>query len=251
MRSATLRVIDLGRCGAREYFAASDVPALSSDETPILVKGTIAEENLCLGFNRRWATSLARLPPGFTSARFTTAGGLMYCRNVTILRMWGPERIAEPFDLQSLLTNAAVDELIAQAGRELPIDYDTKYACLVGQKFAGGSQNLIKGRSSGLLMINVGPTAFSEVRSLFKAKRVEEVRDLSEFQLTDAYDRGVVDRIARAGACEAVPSSFDREESEHLERLRCAHSDPHWIEDEARMDLFDCRSFYDDEDIYG
>jgi hypothetical protein len=251
MRSSILRVIDLGRCGARDYFAASDVPALSSDDTPVLVMGTIAEENLCLGFNRRWSTSVVDLPTEFTTARFTTAGGLMYCRNVEVLRLWVPERVAAPLDLQSLLTHAAVDELVAQAGRDLPIDYDEKYATLGGKKFAGGSQNLIHGRSSGLLMINVGPTDFSRVRALFKAKRVEAVRDLSEFHLTDAYRRGIVDRVASGGVCEGVPSSFGTEESEHLAALRQAHSDPRWIEDAGGMDFFDYQSFYADDDIYG
>lgn len=244
-----LRVIDLGRCTARDYFAASDVPALSTDETPILVSGIIAEDSLCLGFNRRWDKTLTDLPDGFARARFTTEGGIMYCRNVCVMRLWMPEPRADPFDLQSLLTNAAADELEASVDREISIDYETKYACVSGQKFAGGSHNLINGKSSGLIMINVGPTDFASVRHLFKTKRLLAVRDLAEFGLPPSYCDGVVARVAAEAECKLARSLWTPGETQIFERLREAHSDPRWIEDEAKMDLFDFRSFYD-FDVY-
>jgi hypothetical protein len=250
MQSATLRVIDLGRCSAQDYFAASDVPALSSDDTPILVFGVITEENITLGFNRQWATTMTELPAAFTRARLTSAGGAMYCRNVGIMRIWVPRPLAEPFDLESILTTSVVDELVARVDRDLPIHYETKYACLAGQKFAGGSHNLINGRSSGMVAINMGPTDFASVRPLFRKKQLLAVRDLSEFNLPGSFCDGIIDRVAASGECHAIPSRWTTEEAEHLAVLQSAHADLKWIDDEARLDLFEFRRFYGD-DIYG
>ena len=246
MSGEALRVVDLGRCTAQEYFAASDVPALCSDETPVVVCGTIDEDNLSLGYNRRWEATLTTLPDGFTQARFTTMGGMMYCRNVGILRAWMPAHLADPFDIQSLLTHVAIDELEAVAGRSLPIDTESNYAVLSGQKFVGGANNLIKGRASGLIQINVGPTDFAAFRPAFKAKKLLAVRDLAEFALPDSYLLRVIDRFAAEAGGEAHPSRWTREEQSHLDRLRKVHADPRWIGDEVIMDLFDFRTYCHD-----
>ena len=172
----------------------------------------------------------------------------MYCRNVGVMRLWTPEWRADPIDLQSILTNATVLELRASVDRQLPVDYETKYACLAGDKFAGGSHNLINARSAGLLMINKDPIDFDSVRHLFRVKRLEKVRDLSEFDLPPAFYERIIARVARAVECDVCPEPWSDEEAEHLAALSAAHAEPRWIDD-AEMDLFEFRAFYDD-DVY-
>jgi hypothetical protein len=239
--SAILRIIDLGRCTAQAYFAASDVPALAPAPSPMLIMGIIDEDNLALGFNRRWANTVDHVPSSFSRARFTTAGGVMYMRNVAVLRLWTPREVADPFDLQSLLTNAAVDALVEHAGHPLPISYDTKYALHDERKFAGGSHNLINGLSAGLLMINHGPTDFSAVAHLFTTKRVRAVCDLASFDLGHRYYSRIFDLVAAAGEHTARPSWFTPDEEDCLARLRAAHAEPAWLGDDADLALFDCK----------
>lgn len=238
--SFPLKVVDLGWCTARDYLAASDVPALTGDETPIAIHGLIDEDSLMIGINRYWGLSLTHLPPGFTRTRMTTAGGMMYCRNMSVWRLWAPPHMATAFELQALLTNVAVDALLAHTGQDLDIDYDSKYALLRGQKFAGGSYNIINGKHVALMMINQGPIDFDAVRPLFKVKELTQVCDLAEFALTASYYEHMARLVAEAGDCEMLPWEWNAEEREHLARLEEAHDDPRWIEDTAQLDLFDC-----------
>lgn len=238
--SLPLKVVDLGRCSARAYLAASDVPALTDDECPIAIHGFIDEDSLIIGINRGWQLSLTHLPPGFTRSRMTTAGGMMYCRNMSLWRLWAPPHMATAFELQALLTNVAVDALLTQVEAELDIDYDSKYALLRGQKFAGGSYNIINGKHAAMFGINVGPMDFDAVRPLFKVKKLTQVCDLAEFELTASYYHEMERMLAEAGDCELLPWRWNAEEQDILARLVAAHDAPHWLEDEAQMDLFDC-----------
>lgn len=235
-----LKFVDLGRCTAVDFLAASDVPALTTDDAPIAIHGLIDEDSLMIGINRLWELSLTHLPRGFTRTRMTTAGGMMYCRNMSVWRLWAPSYMATAFELQALLTNAAVDALLTCTDGALDIDYDAKYALLRGQKFAGGSYNIINDKHVGLMMINVGPIDFDAVRPLFKIKKLMQVCDLAEFALGPGYVQEMARIVADAGDCELLPWEWNAEEREHLARITAAHRDPQWVEDTAQMDLFDC-----------
>lgn len=236
-----LRIIDMGKCPGLELIACADIPALSPaaltpDDTCTFIYGMATDEHLCIGYNVAWDDYFAGDYSEYTLSRFSAKGGMMYCRGVTMVRVWAPAQLIQPPALEQLLHRAIIQVTQAHVGGA-PLGHRENYVYVENKKFAGTSDNWINDRSTCIVGINEEPLDIPAIKKIFRTKSWRKVTDLGEYNIPDDYYRQIAECLARHLGLEARDSEFTAGERDLLAGLRAVHTSDDWLWRAQRDDL--------------
>ncbi len=231
-----LRIIDLGSCPGRDLIVCSDVPASSPDHST-LVRGVIADAHLSIGFNRRWRDYFSGNRDDFSFSRFSSLGGMMYCKGTALFRLWLPARDDLcPWDALKRVLATVIEVVGAEVSA--PLHVDDNYAFIDGKKFAGASCNQIGEQTTVFLQVNGAPLDIEDLQHVFTNKTLNHITDLSGYGLVpDGIYHRIVHGIARHWDLQPMAAALNRREREVLHRLSAIHATDDWLEGAVRPDL--------------
>ena len=233
---AFLRDIDLGKCDGLEFTSISDLPAFHDVDDAVVIRCIIHDEHLSIGFNRHWDRYRGEERGTFSRSRFSSKGGMMYYKDVGLLRLWTSETRADRAALQALVLNTAVETVRPHAPSS-SFQIIDNYAYIDGHKYAGVSANVINGKSNCILCVNKEVFPIGKMRRVFKNKRFDATTDLSALALDDSLYSQITDRFAQALGLSSRQSQLNADERVTARELLATHQSSAWLDDAVRSDL--------------